>query len=75
LCIHTAFLVSDLFHLHGISGLSFSSYILLLSSLVIKPFKQPFLVPISLSILLVHPIFGPFLTGLAIGAVLFFPIP
>jgi hypothetical protein len=72
-CICTAVQVSVLFRLHGISGLS-SGDVLLPTSLLIGPFKQPFLVLISLPFFLVHPIFGPFLTELA-GAVFPFPIP
>jgi hypothetical protein len=73
-CICTAVLVSVLFRLHSISGLSFSGDVLLPASLLFGPFKQPFLIPISLPFFLVHPIFGPFLTELA-GAVFPFTVP
>jgi hypothetical protein len=49
--ICTAVLVSVLFHLHGFSGLSFPGNVLLPTSLLVRPFKQPFLVPYLNSIM------------------------
>jgi hypothetical protein len=74
LCICTAVLVSVLFHLHGFPGLSFSGNVLLPTSLLVRPFKQPFLVPTLSHSSFVDPIFGPFLTELG-RSILLFTVP